>query len=282
MQQMPTDSLPRAFDNLEPIQKSAYVDHLKFRLPRELSARALACIQRESRFAEQRWNGAELGRTDHVVLTIVTPTLAGLILASTLPGIPTIFHLELALDVSFEAAGHLPELYETYQRHFVQPWQSQPTVRCGAGSYTGRRKPGRLFIAYPDEPDRNYGHENCFHIEARHHGARAVRRAGITTAQDLIAFDHVAFWRSKLTFYKVNLERLGRFHDNRHSENKRQRTRIHQCGSFDYNVDHAIGSVLFRNHGYNPQLQMCTAESFVRSYGRGPFLDRIDATSLLP
>ncbi|MHC2584511.1 hypothetical protein ACVI1J_003306 [Bradyrhizobium diazoefficiens] len=266
-------------DSLRPRQKTTYVDKLGLHLPGRLSEQQLNFVRVQSSFAEQ-FLDLDRRRRGKVLLTVVRPLPAALKILSQLPH--SISYLEVALDVSFDDPDHPPKLHALFKEHFVQGWHSRQTGQDNGTTYTGPRMPGRWFTAYSDEPDRNQGHQDCFHIEARHTGARAVSRAGVSSAGDLLTFDHVAFWQSNLQLFCVNLDRLGRFHENRRLRRKRHRSRIEKSGRLRYNVDRSVGAVLFRNHSYNPFLDLFTVDAFVQSYGRGPFLAKLDATNLLP
>jgi hypothetical protein len=159
----------------------------------------------------------------------------------------------------------------------------QETSHHHATTYTGRsHRPGRTFVTYSDRPSKLDPGSPCCHIEARYQGIVALRSIGINTASDWVSFDHHAFWKKHLCFLEVDLTRLGRWYDNRRSGKRRQQIRRHLSGKYSYNVDRAIGSLLFRNFGRHSTELEITVQRFVDCFGRGPFLRAIDPTPFLP
>ena len=136
------------------------------------------------------------------------------------------------------------------------------------------------FAWYADRRSKVTG-EWCFHIEGRHVGVQAVRRAGVHHPRDLLTFDHEAYWQKWLHLYEIDLERLGRYHLNRQTRERRQHPLLlkSRCG-FVYNRDRSVGSALYRALSVHPRQHCRSIQQFVATYGRGPFLQPLQGDTL--
>jgi hypothetical protein len=103
--------------------------------------------------------------------------------------------------------------------------------------------PGIFFQAYDDKPSKVTGEIDCFHLEAKVNGVRALRQIGISSISDLFTFDHARFWRKNFIIVEIDTERLGRYHANRRDRTRRQSALISRS---NINTDAAVGNVLFR------------------------------------
>jgi hypothetical protein len=222
-------------------------------------------------------------RDFELILTIINPDREGRRLIAACPWlIPR--SGEIALDWLTEDQCSAEALHRFFDQHFVQPWHcTQETTHYHATTYTGpSHRPGRNFVAYSDRPSKISPESSCCHIEARYQGIVALRKTGIHTVSDWLSFDHRAFWQKHLRLYEIDLTRLGRWFDNKRTRKRRQRPCWHLSGKYSYNVDRALGSVLFRTSGRHSTEQEINVQRFVDCFGRGPFLRSIDPTQFLP
>jgi hypothetical protein len=237
-----------------------YFDKVMFRTARALS---------ESEESFLRNNATSLTR-QHGWWNVVNLNDRGLSFFVKLPHL-TIYELEIARDDIVEDQDQALWLRDLFDTHFVHSWHGKHEIVVAEnGVYTGQRRPGKRFGWYGDRPCKRTGELHCFHLEGRHIGTRALKRIGINHPRDLLTFDHAAYWQRHLKLYRVDLERLGRFHMNRRSGGRRQRPRH----GF-YNLDRSTGSIIFRNLAQHDDLPLRSAQLFVDRYGRGPFLHPI-------
>lgn len=93
-----------------------------------------------------------------------------------------------------------------YQRNVVL--QSEDGDKDGA-HYFGRRRDRNTLAVYADNPSKlnvanAKGNDSpCLHIEWRASGSDALFALGIVSIEDLIKFDHEAFWNEGLCFYRM-------------------------------------------------------------------------------
>jgi hypothetical protein len=118
---------------------------------------------------------------------------------------------------------------------------------------------------------------NLFHAAL---GAPLMRSRGIRRPSDLLGFDFVSYWQKWLRLYHVDLERLGRFDDNRCTASSRQRPRIEHWSQLGaVNLDYRRGGLFYHIHSFADD-QPSDADSrslqtFVNNYGKVPFLTRM-------
>jgi len=150
------------------------------------------------------------------------------------------------------------------------------TILCdGTNGSTGVRGSGTTFTWYTTLPSKVTGEIECFHLEARLSGNRAIKRAGIYCPADLLTFDHDRFWRSVMTnnlkLVEIDTARLGRWADNRATGKRRQKPVAE---------DVRRGQILKR--AYSCDLAgRHLVQNIVDVLGRGPFLIQHDYQKLL-
>lgn len=133
---------------------------------------------------------------------------------------------ELACDFAFDGWAARQEAHYQLHSHLYRPYHDAkhgtPMYSTGnLNRYDARREARNGMTMYVEDHCRITGELNCEHIEWRIQGAPAMRAKGVSTIEDLIGFDHKAFWARVLArMYRVDLERLGRLY-----RNKRERTR---------------------------------------------------------
>ncbi len=186
-------------------------------------------------------------------------------------------YAELAFDYIGDEDSTL-QLPRIFSEHFVQRWHGKRRTQIFVNSNGRTAKRGRLGSSvqwYADKLSKLTGACDCFHLEIQIQGSAALRRSDIDCVGDLLDFDYPGILHRHLdnAFWTVNRERLGRFHENKRKGTRRRRTDIRLCrGRFPFNVDGAIGSVLYKVHAAHPDDRAESVQQFVDTYGRGPFL----------
>jgi hypothetical protein len=90
---------------------------------------------------------------------------------------------------------------------------------------------------------------HCLHLETRLNGKDAVERAGIRNGQDLLDFNHHAFWKQRLLLVTIeDEEKLGRLVRNRNEGGKSRKSPLRPYGSLPpLNIDARLGHILLVN-----------------------------------
>jgi hypothetical protein len=261
-----------------------YCDRLQFLLGRSVTAeqqvRLRKLLEGNTNYVDIRPN--EPPRDFELILTVVNPTERGLLLLATQPGL-TPRTAEFALDLILDQETRALTSHALFDRHFVQPWHGQrETTHYATTTNTGDARPGHRFTFYSDRPSKRTSDPHCLHVEARYMGIVALRRIGIEDPRGLSEFDHVAFWNKHLKLYYIDLGRLGRWHANKLSGERRQQVKVWRSGRFSYNEDRSLGSALFRLYGRHSKEPTVSVQCFVDRYGRGKFLEQMDVSALRP
>jgi hypothetical protein len=233
-------------------------------------------IPTELRFLREHASNADSNRGNYIpgfssdVLTIVKPDLEAQQFMAALPG-AMVNRIEVAFDliVGAEIKWALRDLFDAY---FVQPWHGKHVQwREKGGSYSSGTRARRKFTWYADRESKVTNDVDCFHLEGRHIGVQWVRRAGVAHPRDLLNFDHQGYWTKCLTLFEVDFERLGRVHLSR-GQRRRKPLLRNTRGGFVFNVDHAVGTAMFRVRSEHPGQECRSVQRFVDVYGRGPYL----------
>jgi hypothetical protein len=102
--------------------------------------------------------------------------------------------------------------------------------------YDGPKGAAQLNVRYREDTCRTTGEEHCLHLERKLCGAATCDRWGLTTIEDLVSFDHEAFWQQQLQrVYRVKPGKLGRL-----LRNKRNGTRRRSDSGIDRSYGHAF------------------------------------------
>jgi hypothetical protein len=260
--------------------KHHFFDRVNVRTPRSLKQSEVAFLRKHCNEAYPKLGWYIPGYVREV-LHVVAPTQPAKEFLADLPPRSVINRLEPAMDVIGEH-DTIWGLRDVCDNHFVQPWQGQHVqVRERGGTYTKQERAAFKFAWYADRRSKVTG-EWCFHIEGRHIGVQAVRRAGVHHPRDMLTFDHEAYWQTWLRLYEIDLERLGRYHLNRQARERRQHPLLlkSRCG-FVYNRDRSVGAALFRSFALHPRQHCRSVQQLVATYGRGPFLRPFQGNTLL-
>jgi hypothetical protein len=168
--------------------------------------------------------------------------------------------VEIALDFVFEDINRRDEAFEFIHHHLVRRWHGKKQkiklvrsskqnrtpelvdeIGMGQTRYDAWRAPNKI-VFYRNQFSRITGELNCLHLEWHLNGLRAVRNAGIETGQDLLKFDHRAFWDRRLLLYSVEADRLGRLVRNR-TTGKKSRLSKYLDGRTGHVLINSVGSI---------------------------------------
>ncbi len=279
---MTTNRIQKICERINPTSV-AFFDKVAIRIAKKLSNDWIACLRANSCSVSQKIGHHIVGSDKKFILTIVGPNDAALeFLARRISGF--VNYAEIALDIDTPNEDDACELAQIFNYQFVQAWHGKKTtIHFHETTYTGPYRPGIRFVWYHDQPSKITGAVHTFHLEGRYQGTAAVRRIGINRISDLIEFDHSQYWLKNMKLYEFDIARLGRLHANRNEGSKRQTPRIDSCkGDFSYDVDAATGRALHRKYVARENDVLHSAQLLVDRYGRGPFLRRVDISTLLP
>lgn len=196
---------------------------------------------------------------------------------------------ELTVDCSYYDDVERLKTHRAFDVGFVQPWQRNNDRRSWVendGTSTGRRR-GMYHTWYSDRASPGAGDHDpetgevwaCFHMEGRVNTGTKLKHLGIANAADAANFDHEAFWRERFKLWVVDFERLGRHHLNKAAGKKRRGA--HPKGGYNgKSYDWHTGRVLWRANAYDHS-GMLSVQTFLKNYGRGPFLRAVSVEHLL-
>jgi hypothetical protein len=222
-------------------------------------------------------------RYSRLMYAIVAPNQKAMRLIDNLPkGQFTINYVEPAIDMIVDEETKWA-LLQLFDRCFVHPKHRQSVKHfSNGGTVTGQRR--FWFAWYADRRSKITGARHCFHLEARCQGRQVLHQIGF---ENLLTFDLAAFWLRYLdNIYEVDLQRLGRYHLNRTNGTRRQHALVHRAGSFSYDVDRAVGCIIYNWARYaavkkDDQDKPRSAQHLVDFYGREQFLRKIDLSGTL-
>ena len=246
----------KAAYTIQPSDVSAYIDCVHAWLPRRLTAQEMAWLAQhcgELRTPKWRKRRDRVGYKQYIDLK--QPTDAALHYLHSIGNV-LINYVEYALDWTFNHEDERDDAWIFTDRHIVKRWhrhsQGIRYVKSvkGVTRYTAGRHGNSNLVSYADKPSRITGELYCVHIEFRMR-LRALRRIGISSARDLLNYDHHRFWTQRLLLRAIDLDRFGRRY-NREILHKGPRTGAWMRRRMDGTV-------------YNQDLR--TAGKIVRSYG---------------
>ncbi len=136
--------------------------------------------------------------------------------AAIVSGDCAITYIEFAVDFITDDQQLLEILVLFFNRHLVRI----PSKRSKAAPYhydydgtvylSPKQNDERLLF-YSDKPARKESKPRlCLHVEFRLSGWGVVKKRGIVTIEDLMAFDHQQLWDTLLDFRSPNYTKLGR------------------------------------------------------------------------
>lgn len=208
------------------------------------------------------------------------PSLALLKFLSTVEGL--FFNmLEITLDLIFSTEEDRNTACEFFDCHLVKRGH-RGEVRYDKGTrYTDRRWAQTNLVAYRPDFAKLTGELHCLHVEWRICGIAALRRMGIGSINDLLTFDHRAFWKRRLMLKAVrDFARLGRIYSSglrKERRNTARSPRVHVTrGGFQYHIDRRLGQMLFRLEDTTQGLLDYARENKLRINGCLSVLNSID------
>ena len=124
-------------------------------------------------------------------------------------------YIELALDFYSKKKAKVKCLRRFFNKHLVQlgkSSQEKPYFNNTKGThyYHRKKKPVRL-VLYSKKPFRWKKGYSCVHLEYRYKGLDALRQLGIITINDIVNFDHAAFWQQQLDLRKPDFKDIGNY-----------------------------------------------------------------------
>ncbi|HEY6328714.1 MAG TPA: hypothetical protein VI756_05210 [Blastocatellia bacterium] len=213
-------------------------------------------------------------------LDIFRPTLSALRFLAGLDNSVLFNYVEIACDFIFIDPHAVQRCLKLFRASFLQAWHRLTMqVKAYAQGFTtrdtpepGERRTGQWFQYYIDRPCRLTQDPYCFHFECKHQGVQFLRRIGLRHPRDLIKFDFDDYFARRMILYRLDLERLGRYDDNRRTGRKRRTSQIETYSSVSFNVDFWRGAILYRRLSAHPDSTDNSLQQFVDRYRRGPFL----------
>lgn len=265
--------------HVQDARKTDYFDKVAIRLRQDLTTKQMAFLAKHAESVDQR--PGRYIRKLPTLLTIVRPDRAALEFLATVK-VALVNYVEVSRDIATGNTITDMALADFAFAHFVQPYHSrrETVYVAGTTAYTGQNRPGHRFVWYGDG-GKPKGRGRCrtkraFHMECRAHGSIAVRKVlKVNHPRDLVGFDHDKFWQPHLNYFTVDLDRLGRYHENKRTGQRRKSSKPSQDRwPLTYR---RIGGLLFRLHS-GPYRSV---QQFIDSYGKGPYVVRLAAIPLI-
>lgn len=194
---------------------------------------------------------------------------------------------DVALDLVTRKQSEAAILQGYLERHLVQRWHGQmkPGKRYRDTHYSAAKRSPNVIATYSDKPSKIDG-APCCHVEWRMKGAESVKRAGLYQLEDLVSFDHRAFWKDRLNLYDIpsgrSLEKLGMMIK---GQPRRQKPWIQPLGrGLHYNFFVRIASVHIRKTASDEDGGEIRAQVLIDRYGAKwkKYLGPLDNVWLLP
>jgi hypothetical protein len=264
-----------------PHGRYCYFDKVQIWLRTPLSVKQMRQIQRHCAALHVENDRCWWDWRYHQRLQICRPDASALRVLAVSNDTAVLNYIEIAVDFVFSHEGEVQLWLDAFKGGFLHPWHSRRMqVEAYPGGFSTRASPergesrcGRWYNYYTDRPCRITGECDCFHFEGKYSGVQSLRRIGINHPRDLAQFDFDAYFAANMVLYNLDLERLGRYHDNCQRKTKRKKSRIIKYGARGiYNQDARLGGLLYQAIAVHPDQQERSLLRFVDHYGRGPFL----------
>jgi hypothetical protein len=280
---------PRGLRVPLPLARYCYFDKTQIWLVNPLDPKDLNRLKRHCKYLYvENFCWWEWRYKQKIQLSCPDPTALGILAA--LDDNALLNYIEVAIDFIFRDQNEVQCWFAIFNQGFLhRGHRREMHVEAYPGGLSTRASPergesrrGRWFNYYADKPCRITGELHCFHFEGKYCGVQFSRRIGIHHPRDLVGFNFHGFFKKDMLLYDLDIERLGRHHDNKRSCRKRKKSRVSRyCdGRFLYNHDVDLGGALYRVYALHPDEhdnpeQPRSLQQFVDSYGRGPFLTPI-------
>jgi hypothetical protein len=268
---------------VRPESITAYFDRLQVWLERPLTRQQLQLLRKLcGGKLHSRAKRARFGRWGHSycqVLVLRRPSGLALELLRRHGGV-MINMLECSLDWIFDEEESKDSACNLVGQLHVKKWRHSAhcVIHFGPTRYSGPRKAPNVFVLYADKGARNSREPHCVHLEWRMQRAETLRRAGIRSIDDLLHFDHRAFWKSRLLLYDIDRVKLGRAYHNHRLHSRRKTDWISMCGRYKYHNDLRAGSTLLRALGSTQAI----IDQAGRWFSVKQSLIPVDCSALLP
>ena len=274
--------IPDLLRRLHPLRIELYFDRIIIWLKRPLSKERLAWLAGECGPGgldienERAWFDWRYQQK----IEVYQPSKAALRYLANLDDDVLLNYVEVTVDFIMPDYESKELLLRAFKDGFLQPRHRNRQNRSYPEGFTtrklperGERRTGFWLQWYSGRPCKLNQQPHCFHFEGKHQGVQSVRGIGISHPRDLVDFDFNAYFAKYLCLYQIDLERLGRYDDNKRSYAKRKRAIIGPSG---YNTDQRRGSLIYRALSAHADQEDRSLQQFVDRYGRGPYLTRHD------
>jgi len=189
-------------------------------------------------------------------------------------------YFEPALDWIYDDSWDRDQARAALNHYFVKRYRRRDydPPRDYGTYYSGPRKTATNPVIYSDRVCKLTGELFCVHMDWRMRGKANLENAGIHSLEDLLQFDHRAFWQARLLLLAVDdLRRLGRIHNNHFCGTRRRRDWIEFYGSLYWDMDAWLGRILHTLFDTQQLLDRFGTKFAVRKC-----LVAVDASHLLP
>jgi hypothetical protein len=206
--------------------------------------------------------------------------------------------LECALDWVFNSWHKAANAKDVIDAYWIKKWHRGHLKPKGSSRYWARKSAANIPVRYDDRPCRITGEEDCLHIEWRLCGAKAVKRV-FASVQELIDADWRTFWEQRLLLYAIDVNELGRLHNNSNGS-RRRKPLVQLSNGYDCDWDARVGYILartakpkqskhrmrYRHEREDADAIGMTTQRVINAYGRmfrrKSWLVRLDVEHLLP
>ena len=251
---------------INPVRILFYFDRMRIWLREPLSSQDRKSLEQNCPGMYEE--SALFGPYYHKV-ELYQPNEFGLATLAHLPDDAMVTYLEPTCDVIMTDVAQMERVLDAFKHGFRQPWHRKKGVQSYSSGFStrtppkpGERRAGSWFNWYIDHPCKLTGEAHCFHFEGKNEGRQFVKRLGIQHPRDLKDFDFDAYFRKHMRLYRVDLERLGRYHHNKRTRAKRKRT------SPD---DRKRGMILYRVLSAHADQEDRSLQRFLDQYGTGAY-----------
>ena len=169
---------------------------LNFHLPKEMVTAFTEANGGRFRPFGNLMNAYRWGWQQGIILQ--SPTRAALEIAATISTKDLIpVRLDPCLD-HIQPDQQTADIYTDFmQKHAIQSNVRTETLMCVDTSYSARHRGRTNLVMYSTKLDKVTG-QHCAHIEIRIKGGAKLKRMGLGTIQQILDFDHSAFWEKHL------------------------------------------------------------------------------------
>jgi hypothetical protein len=215
-------------NHLFPLAVSPYFDKVAVWLKQPIDRATIAKLRKQCGGLHVGNYRARFDRSYRQRLEFKQPKYAALIwIAWQTSGL--INSVEVASDMTFANRRQVEEAQEFLNYHLCRRWHGNQHVHIHYDTrYDASPWARNKIVLYPQRHSRITGECDVLHLEWRAIGVDAVRRAGISSGQDLLNFDHRKFWEKRLLLLDTTPERIGLY-----LRNRRQGTRSRMPNRLD-------------------------------------------------